>query len=139
MRSLRRILSDHRGVAAVEMALIAPVAAVLALLSFQVWQASTQTEDMRGAVKTGIRYYMNGGTDDAAAQTLMQSAWDKAPNDAAVSVSRQCLCGTTVQACNVNCADGTAPIMVVTLNASGTNPGALFGSSLSDREVLRVR
>lgn len=136
---LRRLRDDRRGIAAVEMALIAPIAAVLALLSFQVWQASARVQDARGAVKAGVRYYMNGGADEDAARDLVQSSWEDAPADAAVTAVRACLCGGTAHACNTACADSTLPIVTVTLRATATNPGAAYASTIDEQEVIRVR
>lgn len=139
MRRLRRLATDRRGIAAVEMALIAPFVAVLALMSFQVWQAAGRVQDARGAVKAGVRYYMNGGSDETVARNLVQSSWEDAPADAAVTAVRACLCGATASACNTACADNSLPVVTITLRATATNPGAVYASSIDEQEVIRVR
>ncbi len=138
-RFIARLLRDRRGVAAIELALIAPVIATLAVVSFEIWQSSARTEDMRTALKVGAQYYMNGGTSDATAQTLAMSSWEEAPANAAISVSRGCLCAQTAHVCTALCADGTAPLEVVTLSATATRPGAMFNAALADDRVVRVR
>ena len=74
-------IADRRGVAALEMALITPAIAGVALLSFEVWQAAGRAADMRTALKAGAQYYMNGGSDDTAARSMAISAWERKPAD----------------------------------------------------------
>jgi len=130
---------DRRGVAAVEMALIAPIIAGMALVSFGIWRMATSLEDMHVALKAGASYYMNGGLDDTAARTLMTSAWQDAPADASIGVQRACKCGTVAAACNVLCANATPPSSYVLLNASGTGSTGTVNFPLSEQKVVRVR
>jgi Flp pilus assembly protein TadG len=130
---------DHRGVAAVELALIAPVLAGVTLVSFEAWRYASRAQEMRDAVKAGVNYYMNGGTADAAAESIAESAWSHAPADASVAVSRACFCGTTVQVCTSLCADSTVPQVQISLRATGTYPDSYFAKTLATEQVLRVR
>jgi len=134
-----RLLRDQQGLAALELALIAPVIAGLILVSFEVWRASGRIEDVRGGLKAGAQYYMNGGADDAVARSLALSAWEDAPANAEVAISRSCACGEVANACNVLCPTGQAPSALVTLQATGSYPQALFGSNVSEQRVVRVR
>lgn len=138
-RVLDRFRRDCRGVAVVELAMIAPLLAGMALVSFEIWQSSASTEDMRTALKVGAQYYMNGGTSDATAQSLALSSWENAPANAAVSVVRACLCGQVANSCVALCTDGAPPLEVVTLSASATRPDAVINPNLSDERVVRVR
>ncbi|HTI66064.1 MAG TPA: hypothetical protein VL460_00805 [Caulobacteraceae bacterium] len=130
---------DRAGVAAVELALIAPVIAAMALVSYEVWQVAARTEDMRTALQTGAQYYMNGGTSDTAAQALAISSWENAPPDAAVGVSRACVCGQAAQVCTLLCSDGAPPASIITLSATATRPQAMFSKTISTQRVVRVR
>jgi Flp pilus assembly protein TadG len=138
-RAFRTWSRDARGVAVVEMALIAPVIAVLALLSFEVWQSAGRSEDMRVALKSAAQYYMNGGTDDAAARSLALSAWPQAPAGASVSVARSCACGAVANVCTSLCASGDPPAAVVSLTATATQSQAVFNKTLTEHRVVRVR
>ena len=138
-RVLHHWWADRRGVAVVEMALIAPVIAVLALLSFEVWQSASRSEDMRVALKSAAQYYMNGGTDDAAARALVLSAWPQAPADADVAISRSCACAAVVHACTSLCPDGEPPAALITLSATATQSTAVLNKTLAEQRVVRVR
>lgn len=140
MRTLwSRFREDRRAAAAVEMALIAPVLAVLAITSFTVWDAATRGQDMRVALKTGAQYYMNGGLDDAAAQSVTMSAWQNAPSGASVVVTRSCYCVTTPQSCSILCAGNTPPSVYATLTAKGSWTMADANPNLTETRVVRVR
>ena len=130
---------DIAGVAAVEMALIAPVIGGLALASMTIWQTAARIEDMRGALKSGATYYMSGGFNDASARTLAMSAWDKAPANANITVQRICKCGETVSTCGVLCADQTPPSMFISLNATATATNGVANFPLAETKVVRVR
>lgn len=139
MKILSRLRRDTRATAAVEMALIAPVIAGLALASLTIWQTAARIEDMRLGLMAGSRYYMGGGSDDTAARTLMMSAWQHAPNDANVSIQRICKCGTTVSQCGVICLDNTPPSIFVNLTAAGTGANGVTTFPLNETKVVRVR
>lgn len=130
---------DRRGVAAVEVALVAPVLAVVALLSFEAWQGAGRSADIRTALKAGAQYYMNGGADDDDARALALSAWRDRPAGGVVDISRACACGQVAQACTALCADSTPPAALVTLSAQASLPQAMFNKSLSIERVVRVR
>jgi Flp pilus assembly protein TadG len=134
-----RLHRDRRGVAAVEMALVAPILAVVALLSFEVWQAAGRSADMRTALKAGAQYYMNGGADDADARTLALSAWRDPPAGGVINVSRACACGEAAQVCTALCADSTPPAALVTLHAQASMPQAMFNKTVAVDRVVRVR
>ena len=139
IRRLRRFHREDRGAAAVELALIAPVIAFVALLSFDVWYKASLQRDEAAALDTGIDYYIGGGSDDASAQAVAMSAWNNAPADASVVVTRECRCGTATLACSSTCSSSGAPATYVRLTASGTL-GYIAGSQTHTVErVLRVK
>jgi Flp pilus assembly protein TadG len=139
MRALRRFARDHRGVAAVELALVAPVLAGLAFAGFEVWRYTHDVQAMKDGVTAGVQYYMNGGRDDANAKAIAEAAWVSAPEDAEVSISRACLCGTTAHVCTTLCSNSTVPEIRVTLQATATYDRTKFASNLSETQVIRVR
>ncbi|HTK35368.1 MAG TPA: hypothetical protein VL358_08805 [Caulobacteraceae bacterium] len=139
MKRLSGLLRDSMGVAAVEMALVAPVLAALALVAFSVWQTASRIEDMRLALKAGSTYYMNGGTDDPTAQSLMLQSWPTPPANAAVSVQRICQCAGVAAACGTLCSGSTPPAVYVTLSATATASNGVNSIPLSEQKVVRVR
>lgn len=139
MRRIGSLWRDRSGLAAVEMALLAPFLAVLALLSFEVWQASGRSADMRTALQTGAEYYMNGGSNDVAARDLALSSWRARPAGAEVSVSRTCACGETAHSCTSLCPDSSPPAALVILQGAASTPNVMFNRSIADERVVRVR
>lgn len=139
-RMIAQYLREEGGVAAVEMALIAPFIAGFAVLSVNVWDVGMRKQDMRAALKLGAQYYMNGGTDDTKSKAIALAKWNRKPATADVTVSRTCLCGTTVTgSCNTVCADNTVPNIVVQLHATATTSTAMFSKSQVADEYVRVR
>ena len=140
MRTLARFLRDDSGVAAVEFGLIAPILAILALFIFDAWNAANSMTRMHTAVGAAARYLMGGQGDDATARAVALSSWNRRPADGAVSVVRQCICGTAVSACTGLCPNTqTPPAIYVTLRATGTGEGMFLHQSLAQSEVVRVR
>lgn len=135
---IKRLARDRRGVAAIELAFVAPAIATLGYLSFETWQYANRVQDMKDAVKAGVMYYMSGGTDDTNADTIAEAAWHNKPTDAGVSISRACICGTTAHSCTTLCTNLTVPEVRVTLRATAsyTQP---FSQTLSSTQVVRVR
>jgi Flp pilus assembly protein TadG len=134
-----RFWRDRRGTAAVELAFIAPAIAGLGLLGLTVWQTAARIEDMRGALKSGARYYMSGGFNDTDGRTFAMSAWDKKPADGNITIQRICKCGATTWTCNVLCTDQTPPQVFINLTATGTATNGVSTFPLAETKVVRVR
>ena len=92
MRKLVDYLRDEDAVAAVEMALIAPFIAGFAVLSVNVWDVGMRKQDMRGALKLGAQYYMNGGTDDVKSKAIAEAHWNRKPTGAATAPTSGYIC-----------------------------------------------
>jgi len=139
---LRRILCrslDERGSAAIELALVAPVLAILAVASFGVWESGARSQDMRAALDVAAEYYMNGGTDDAVARTLGRNGWRNKPPNGDVTTARDFRCGDAAAQENAVCAGGRTPATYVTLTASASTSQALVRPSITLQRVIRVR
>ncbi|MDP3495969.1 MAG: hypothetical protein Q8R82_22895 [Hyphomonadaceae bacterium] len=130
---------NRDGAAAVELALVAPVIAGLAILSFSVWEFGTRRQDMRSALDAGAQYYLNGGSSDLIAQAITVEAWPNKPQVYDVSASRTCRCVATVIACADGCPTGTPPAVYVTLQAHGVQAVALLRPETTLKRVVRVR
>lgn len=136
---IRRFLSDFRGAAMVELALVAPVVAGLVLVSYGVWDAAARRQDMRAGLDAAAGYYMNGGADDAVARSVATNAWESRPTGGAVTSSRSCRCGGTPGTCDALCTGSKAPSVFVNLTATGSTTGALFAATLVEERTVRVR
>lgn len=135
----RTFLSDRRGNAAVEFALIAPILAGLFLTSYGIWEGATRGRDMNSALDAGAAYYMNGGGDDAAATQTIQSAWQNRPTDSSVALDHSCMCQAVPLACSSLCADNSAPGEYVDMKLAATDPNALSSPQILKHRVVRVR
>ena len=132
--------SDQRGVAAVEMALVGPVIAVLALVSMNLWQATLRRQQQDEALRVASQYYMLGGADDARARELGLAAWVDRPANGNLTVSRVYRCGDAAVAATELCgAEQTPPATMVRIVASATFEGAAFQASQVRSEMVRVR
>jgi Flp pilus assembly protein TadG len=140
MSKLRNFLRDETGVAAVEMALIAPFLVGFAVMSINVWDASMRKQDMRGALKIGAQYYLNGGTTDATAKAVALAAWNHKPAVADITITRVFRCGADVSADGVTlCADGMLPATYAFMQASATTSTAVLNKTQTATEYVRVR
>lgn len=137
--SLRRFWTSNSGVAAVEMALLTPVIAGLALASFSIWESGLRRQNAHNALDVASQYYMNGGSDDTVAQTLAASAWTSRPQTSSLSVRRDCRCVVTPLACNTSCSDGSPPATYVSIVSDSNDPAAMVGKQITLTRVIRVR
>jgi Flp pilus assembly protein TadG len=140
MNNLRNFLRDDRGVAAVEMALIAPFIVGFAVMSINVWDVGMRKQDMRGALKIGAQYYLNGGTTDTTAKAVAISSWHHKPAVADITITRVYRCGADISADAVTpCADTLLPAIYVYMQASATTSTAVFSKTQTAVEYIRVR
>lgn len=141
MRRILAYLREEGGVAAVEMAMIAPFVAGFAVLSINVWDIGMRKQDLTGALKVGAQYYMNGGGDDAAAKAIALAQWNHKPATADVTITRSYFCadGTSISDATTLCVDLKVPQIIVKLHGSGTTSAAMFSKSQTADEYVRVR
>jgi Flp pilus assembly protein TadG len=141
MTKLRNFLRDETGVAAVEMALIAPFLVGFAVMSMNVWDVGMRKQDLRGALKIGAQYYLNGGTNDVTAKAVILAAWNRKPAVAEITITRVNLCGSATSADDVTpCADtGMLPAIYAKIHAEATTSTAVLYKSQSADEYVRVR
>lgn len=134
-----RLKSDERGVAAVEMALVAPVIAGLAFLSINLWEATMRRQQMDEALRVASQYYLNGGLTDAHARQLGLAAWVNKPPNGDMEIHRRFRCGSTSVTSTTVCANQTPPAAFAEITASATTPGATFQATQIRQEMVRVR
>lgn len=138
-RLVRKFAKSERGAAIVELALVAPVLALMVLVSFGVWDAASRRQNMRAGLDAAALYYMQGGADDTVAKTAALSSWASKPTGATITTARECKCGAAAGTCNVLCGGIKAPSVFVNFVATGTTTGAVFAPTIVEERTIRVR
>lgn len=139
MRSINAFRKDEAGAAVVELALISPFIAGLALVSVSVWESGMRHQDMRGAVQVAAQYYMNGGQSDTTAASLGMASWRHRPDTSNLIVSRTARCGIVTAEPASLCPDGRPPAVYVSITAYATTEGAVLSPVQTLAEEVRVR
>ena len=139
MKRLTRIAKDNRGAAAVEMAIVTPVIAGLALVSAEVWMMAMDKQRAATALDAAVDYYMGGGVSDAEASAVAMDAWKDPPSAAAVAYARSGRCSAEIVELEVVCADGDVAATYVTLTASGESQGLFDERAVEATRMVRVR
>ena len=139
MRRIGGIWTNCGGGAAIEMAIVTPVIAGLALVSAEVWMMSMDKQKAATALEAASDYYMGGGLSDQEAVDVAMDAWRDAPPDSQVSPVRSGRCGVEVASPTSLCADGSAAAIYVTLTAHGTSQGLFEARGVAAERTVRVR
>lgn len=139
MRTLIAFSKDQSGGAAVEMAIVAPVIAGLALVSAEVWMMSMDKQKAATALGAASDYYMGGGLSDDDAASVAMAAWRDPPQGAAVSHARSGRCGVDPVEVSSLCSNGSAAAVYVTLIASGVSQGLFDERNVEAERTVRVR
>ena len=139
VRALARFAADRRAASALELALIAPVLAVLVLGIAELGNIAFQRTEMHGAMRSGVQYALNGGRDLEVARDIVMRSWSTRPPDGKVEATRFCLCSNVQNACNSPCPDDSVPEAYIQLRASATLGGYTLNYGHSAHDVVRVR
>jgi Flp pilus assembly protein TadG len=107
------------GAAAVEFGLVAPILiALLAGIGTYGLEIVTYSK-MREAVNSGAQYALTTSDTTSDITSVVNASWDDKPSSGAtVSVTQQCVCGSTVTDCSTACADGDYPQKMTTITAT---------------------
>ena len=133
----KRWTRDSSGTSAIEFGLIAPVLILLCLGAYDLNDMSFRTSNMQTAVRSGIQYAMNGGEDLDQAETIVNGAWSRKPDDGDVTATAACKCAGNTQACNSTC--GTTMNKWITITATGTIGGNFYSSFQTKSETIRIK
>jgi hypothetical protein len=137
---IRTFQADQSGVAAVEMALVAPIIVGLAFVSVNLWEATLRRQQQDEALRVASQYYINGGSDDTKARQLGLSAWPNKPQTGDIAISRLHRCGESSVSSTTLCGSAqTPPATIVKIVASATVDGAPFQPVQVRTEMIRVR
>lgn len=130
---------DQRGGAAIEMAIVTPVIAGLALVSAEIWMMSMDKQRAVAALDAATVYYMGGGLSDDEANQVAMDAWSDPPGGALVASERSGRCGVAASEATSPCSDGSNPAIYVTLTATGTSQGLFEPRGVEAERTVRVR
>ena len=137
MRSLKKLFKNQCGTAAVEFGLVLPVLASIVILMPDVTQAASGAINMDSAVRAGIQYAMNGGTDTSTVQTYVNQNWVAKPTGATATATLACFCDSSTLTCGQPCT-GTLS-STVTIAATATVGGLVINVPLSKTQSVRVQ
>ena len=138
---LRRqaFLRQQGGASMVEFAILAPIMAGMLIYGWDTWLLINRKQDMHAAVNASAHYYMGGGGDDTAAQTIGLSGWPNTPSDAQLQIVRACSCAGAGSDCSTMCAaTQMAPEIHITMTAK-TQWNGMTPAALQESENIRVR
>ncbi|MBI1212238.1 MAG: hypothetical protein GC190_12300 [Alphaproteobacteria bacterium] len=137
--NLLRIRNDESGVAAVEFALVAPILAMSLVFLVDLSNYAIQRTDMESALRSGVQYFMNGGSDLDKAKEVVLASWTSKPENATVVVERFCMCANIEHACNATCDDGTYPLSYSRIRAVAQYDNLLIDMTNNADQTVRVR
>lgn len=132
------LISDRRGVAAVELALAAPILAAIAVVSFDIWKAGSSGQRAAAGLETAVGYYFNGGNNDEAAIAAATAGWANRPTDGVVTAVRVYRCDDIVTL-DQTCLNSMPADVYVRLKATGSGDGMVYSPDIVVRRSIRVR
>ena len=133
----KKLLGDATGTAAVEFGLVLPVLAGIVIGIPDVANIATGAINMDGAVRAGVQYAMNGGTDTTSVATYASRNWVSQPHGASMTATEACYCDGVVLTCGQPCA-GTVSSFI-TVAASATVGGSMISMPLSKSQKVRIQ
>ena len=92
-RSLRGFVTDISGLSAIEFGFAAPMISIMLVGMIEVGSLALDRSDMHTAARSGVQYFMSGGSNHDNAREVVIQSWDSIPEDAVVAVEPFCLCG----------------------------------------------
>ena len=127
------------GAAAVELALVAPMLAIVVAGIAAYAPELAVVHAMRDAVSTGAQYVMTGGTDQTNIQTVTTSAWSGKLAADTVTVTQWCSCSGVQSVCTSLCADSSVPTGWTQISAATTYASPTGDKALSATQIIRTR
>lgn len=120
MHALRRFLSDRRGMAATELALLSPVLLLLGLGLLDGWSLASAGLNLRAAVNSAAVMATKGITDETRLAAVAMSSWSDKPADATMSIVKDCVCEPNPQSCTLSCTGSVPPSVYLRIKGSGS-------------------
>ena len=120
---LRGLGRDARGIAALEMAVVAPVLLVLLAVSIDFGRFFSQSLELTNAVKAGAQYAFTDSGSEARIDGVIRDALPDHLQAATRQVTCYCGAPTNVVACSYACPDGSARTMTLRAEVNFTSAG----------------
>ena len=132
------MIAESKGLAATEFALIAPVLAIITISISDVSQAAVGAMNMEAAVRAGIQYAMNGGTNMSTAKSASIQSWENRPSGSTLEASQMCTCTSGAAVCGQACTDGSTQKTFVTVTATSTLGGSVIKFGKTTTQTVQV-
>jgi Flp pilus assembly protein TadG len=120
----RCVAEDARGVAAVELAILAPLLALMALCTIDLGLGIFCNMQVQNAAQSGAQYAILHGFDQSSISSAVQSASNSSDITASPAPSQFCGCSTSTTinsvSCGSTCSGGGTPGTYVTVSAQRT-------------------
>ena len=147
--TLRAILPDNRGNAAVEFALVAPMLAAALVAMIDLGIGFYEKMEVENAAQAGAEYAIARGWNATSVANAVTASGTLAAISATPAPTQSCGCasGTTVAAasCGSTCPSGAAVGTYVTVNAQAqyktilSYPGLASPMTLSAQSIVRIQ
>ena len=139
MRALAsRLLSEARGIAAVEFAIGAPVLIFGVLAMIDAGMAAATRMEIDRNVRSGAQAAMSLNNDPAAIRSIVLAAAGE-PADLSVDVAKVCECEGAEASCTVPCDSGEAPSVFFDIAGQRPYAGILVDLAINSRARVQIR
>lgn len=122
--ALADFVRDRKGAAAVEFALIAPLLAMMIILTVDLGMGIFSKMQVEDAAQAGAQYAIIHGFDSSAISSVVTNATSNSGISSSPAPVQFCGCpsaaGITAASCSGVCSTGNAPGTYVTVSAQGT-------------------
>jgi Flp pilus assembly protein TadG len=136
---LKSFGADRRGVAALELAIAAPLFALVAAGVASVAPYVTADNAMDKAVAVARKHVLAGETSPEAIQQITMSAWTGRQQGDTAQVSQYCSCADVQGSCTTLCADGSIPRGYTVIAAQSHLSGAIGERMITAQQIIRTR
>jgi Flp pilus assembly protein TadG len=136
---LKSFGADRRGVAAIELAVVAPLFALVAAGVASIAPYMTANSAMHEAVAAGRKYAMAGETSPVAVQQITMSAWSGRQQGDSAQVSQYCSCADVQGSCTTLCTDGSVPHGYMVIAAQSHLSGTIGDRMITAQQIIRTR
>jgi hypothetical protein len=136
--SFSRLLQDARGVAAIELAIGAPVLILGVLAMIDTGMSVATRMELDRNVRSGAQAAMSlNNNPDAIRTIVLASGGDLA--DVSVDVAMVCECSEEAASCTVPCDSGEAPSVYFDIAAERPFEGILHDRTLHSKTRVQIR
>jgi Flp pilus assembly protein TadG len=131
--------TDNRGIAAAELAVVAPVLLLLLLGTLDIGNYLQTSIRLERAARAGAQYAAASSADMAAIQARVIAAWPELTTADVPLPTLACECAATVVACTQACPSGLVQTITVTARRTLTTHLLPAASRGTGSAVVRLR